>query len=147
MRCFARFGTMKCVHGGVLLLVKVHTKAYNFPKSYTPPQVFFTFFKLYKWYQIAQLSLTLNIYPNFIQSFVNAHLYGQQSLSICRFAFILEEYISKNEIFEKHGLPLLIQHLQSTDCDVQVSVHFSVCLFLSESSGRRYNFGVEMTSA
>ena len=26
----------------------------NFTKSNTPPWVFFTFFKLYKWYQIAQ---------------------------------------------------------------------------------------------
>ena len=29
-------------------------KACNFTKSNTPPWVFFTFFKLYKWYQIAQ---------------------------------------------------------------------------------------------
>ena len=29
-------------------------KAYNFPKSNTPPWVFFTFLKLYKWHQIAQ---------------------------------------------------------------------------------------------
>ena len=28
--------------------------ACNFTKSSTPPWVFFTFFKLYKWYQIAQ---------------------------------------------------------------------------------------------
>ena len=68
------------------------------------------------------------------------------SLSISKFVFILEEYNSKNEIFEKHGLPLLIQHLQSTDCDVQVSVQFPVCLFLSESSDIRYSFGVELTS-
>ena len=36
-------------HGGVLLLVKL-----NFSKSNTPLWVLFTFFKLYKWYQIAQ---------------------------------------------------------------------------------------------
>ena len=35
---------MKITHGGVLL----------FTKSNTPPWVFFTFFKVYKWYQIAQ---------------------------------------------------------------------------------------------
>ena len=29
-------------------------RAYNFTKSNTPPGVFFLFFKLYKWYQIAQ---------------------------------------------------------------------------------------------
>ena len=39
-------------HGGVLLLVKLQAFC-NFTKSNTPPWVFFTFFKLYKWYQIA----------------------------------------------------------------------------------------------
>ena len=45
----------KNTHGEVLLLV-----ACNFAKSNTPPWVFFTFFKLYKMYQIPQ-----NIYANF----------------------------------------------------------------------------------
>ena len=31
--------------------------ACNFTKSNTPPRVFLTFLKLYKWYQIAQKSL------------------------------------------------------------------------------------------
>ena len=39
---------MKNTHGIVLLL------ACNFTKSNTPSWVFFTFFKLYEWYQIAQ---------------------------------------------------------------------------------------------
>ena len=39
---------VKNTHEGVLLL------ACNFTKSNTPPWVFFTFFKLYKWYQITQ---------------------------------------------------------------------------------------------
>ena len=49
-------------HGGVLLLVKLQ-KAYNFTKSNTPPWMFFMFFKLYKWYQIAQRIKPLRI-PN-----------------------------------------------------------------------------------
>ena len=32
----------------------VKAKACNFTKIKTPPWVFFTFFKLYEWYQIAQ---------------------------------------------------------------------------------------------
>ena len=43
---------MANTHGGVLLLVQA--EACNFTKSNTPPWMFFTFFKLYKWYQIAQ---------------------------------------------------------------------------------------------
>ena len=41
---------MKNSHGGVLILAS----ACNFTKVNTPPWVFFTFLKLYKWYQIAQ---------------------------------------------------------------------------------------------
>ena len=44
-----------CSYGGVLLLVvKLQASVCNFNKSNTPPRVFFTFFQLYKWYQIAQ---------------------------------------------------------------------------------------------
>ena len=45
---------MKHTHGGLLILVKLQTSACNFTKINTPPWVFFTFFNLYKWYQIAQ---------------------------------------------------------------------------------------------
>ena len=41
-------------HGGKLILVKLQASACNFTKINTPPWVFFTFFKLYKWCQIAQ---------------------------------------------------------------------------------------------
>ena len=51
---FVQFKNVKNTDGGVLLLVKVHPEACNFTKSNTPSWVFFTFFKLYKWYQIAQ---------------------------------------------------------------------------------------------
>ena len=44
----------KNIHGGVLILVKLQAKVCNFIKINTPPWVFFTFFKLYKCYQIAQ---------------------------------------------------------------------------------------------
>ena len=61
MRRLTRFGTVctikekvKSTHGGVLLLG-------NFTKSSTPPWVFFTFFKLYKWCQIAQ-SITYRLH-------------------------------------------------------------------------------------
>ena len=42
---FVQFKNVKNTHGGVLLL---------FTKGSTPPWVFYTFFKLYKWYQIAR---------------------------------------------------------------------------------------------
>ena len=37
-----------------------HIAVWNFIKIKIPPRVFFTFFKLYKWYQIGQ-SITWNI--------------------------------------------------------------------------------------
>ena len=51
---------MKNTYGGVLLSVKFQAKACDFTKSNTPPWVLFTFFKLCKWYQIAQ-SISHNI--------------------------------------------------------------------------------------
>ena len=58
---FARFDTIcttrknvKNTHGRVILLVKLQVSACNFTKSITLPWVSFTFFELYKWWQIAQ---------------------------------------------------------------------------------------------
>ena len=48
------FKKVKNTHREVLLLVMLQAKVCNFTKSNTPPWVFFTFFELYNWYQIAQ---------------------------------------------------------------------------------------------
>ena len=53
---------VKNTHGGMLILVKLQAKACNFTKINTPPWVFFTFFKLFKWYQIAQ---RITYFPSF----------------------------------------------------------------------------------
>ena len=81
MWCFARFGTiciilknLKNSHGGVLLIHRCFSRfwncandmACNFTNSNTPPWVFFTFFNLYKWYQIAQRNISgSNLYMQF----------------------------------------------------------------------------------
>ena len=44
----------KNIHGGVFLLVKLQTSAYNFTKSKTSPYVFFMLFNLRKLYQMKQ---------------------------------------------------------------------------------------------
>ena len=51
---FEQFNNVKNTHAGVLLL----------GKSDTPPWVFFTFFKLYSWYQIAQNIIYVWRYDN-----------------------------------------------------------------------------------
>ena len=50
-----------------LFLVKLQAEACNFAKSNNPPWVSFTFFKLYKWCQIAQSIkyLILSVVPQF----------------------------------------------------------------------------------
>ena len=53
---------VKNTHGGVLILVKLQAD-WNFIKINTPPWVFFTLLKLYKWYQIAQ-RITYVIYDH-----------------------------------------------------------------------------------
>ena len=45
---------VKNTHRRVLLYVKMQVKPDNFSESNTSPWVFIAFFKLYKWYQIAQ---------------------------------------------------------------------------------------------
>ena len=58
MRSFKKgLKNVKNIHEGVLLLVKLQASA----KSNTPPWVFFTLFKLYKWYQIAQLTTYIKL--------------------------------------------------------------------------------------
>ena len=62
MRCaiwyhWYNFKKVENTHGGVLILVKL--QAFN--KINTPPWVFNTFFKLHKWYQIAQRTAVIKV--------------------------------------------------------------------------------------
>ena len=59
MRCaiwyhLYNFKNLKNIHGEVLLFVKLQARAGNFTEGNNPPWVFFMFFKLYKWYRVAQ---------------------------------------------------------------------------------------------
>ena len=45
---------VKNTNRGLLILVKLQAETCNFTKINNPPWVFFSFLKLYKWYQIAQ---------------------------------------------------------------------------------------------
>ena len=49
VRCVTWFGT----------ICSLKSESCSFTRSNTPPWVFFTFFKLYKWYQIAQSIITI----------------------------------------------------------------------------------------
>ena len=59
-KCFAQFDTICTIQKREkhpwrnATFGKERLLACNFTKSNTPPWVFFTFLKLYKWYQIAQ---------------------------------------------------------------------------------------------
>ena len=53
---------MKNTHGVVLLLVKLQASACYFTKNSTPPWMFPTLFKLYKWYQITQIITNIEIH-------------------------------------------------------------------------------------
>ena len=77
-------------HGGVLLLAKlqakltkISTSTCNFTKSSTSPWLSFTFFKLCKWYQIAQR--TRNTYYDFCCSanMLNIRLRGFDLAHYC----------------------------------------------------------------
>ena len=52
----------------------------NFTKINTPPWFFFTFFKLYKWYQIAQRTVDQKLFENTNPFLPNIRLFGDASL-------------------------------------------------------------------
>ena len=64
---------VKNTHKGVLILVKLQSEAYNFTKINTPSWVFFTYFKLYKWYHIAQRTTYLSIVQSLALSSSQIH--------------------------------------------------------------------------
>ena len=78
---------MKNTHGGVLLLVKLHAKDCNFTKSNTSPWVSFTFFKLYKCYQIVQN--ISHIWTLFVPLQSTKILWNSAHLTICQFRIFL----------------------------------------------------------
>ena len=67
---------MKNIHGGVLLLIKLQSSACNFTKSYTPPWVFFPFFKVVQMAPIREKHLVciwLLGEAKTFQSYLNVH--------------------------------------------------------------------------
>ena len=77
------FKNVTNTHERVLLLVKFQSEACNFTKSNTPAWVFFTFFKLCKWYGIAKnVSNTdeLNYVPNIFTFFQTRLVVFQKNL-------------------------------------------------------------------
>ena len=75
--------------GGELLLVKLKAKSCNSIKSKTPPYVFFTYFKVYKWYQISQ-SVSCEGLTNscFWIKFLTTFKFVQSIIAICLVAAI-----------------------------------------------------------
>ena len=97
---------VKNTHGGVLLLVKLQAEACNFTKSNTPPWVFFTFFKLSTWYQIAQRTKFL-----ILVSFPQWNLHKQHTLNqnIQRtkwFTILESQFIVNLELFCTKKIPV-----------------------------------------
>ena len=61
--------------------VSLKPEACNFTKNNTPPWVFFTFFKLYEWYQIAQSTTYLYF---FCKHILNLHIFYTHILTLIR---------------------------------------------------------------
>ena len=97
---------------------------FNFTKINTPPWVFFTFFKLYKWYQIAQRT-THNLPKS------NRWSYGKS----WRRSFLLRNVLSvKNNtpIYSNHQIiKILENYFQNMNCFpliklILVLIHFKM---------------------
>ena len=85
-------------YGGVILFVRLQTSACNLSKSNPPPAVFFTFSKLYKWYQIAQSVAFILIDLNVDESSIQTFKYRQ---TLMREAVEWKAYVKK--ILENNG--------------------------------------------
>ena len=72
---FAQFKHVKNTYRGVSILVNLQVSACNFTKINIRPWVFFTFFKLYKCYQIVQ---SATLFPQILGYFVLSDLLSQQ---------------------------------------------------------------------
>ena len=70
------FKNVKNTYGGVLLLRKSQAlKLQAVTKSNGPSWVFFTFFKLYKWYQIMQCIAFLDSFQRRVKRFLSQFLF------------------------------------------------------------------------
>ena len=70
------FKNVKNTYGGVLLLGKSQAlKLQAVTKSNSPSWVFFTFFKLYKWYQIMQCIAFLDSFQRRMKRFLSQFLF------------------------------------------------------------------------
>ena len=118
-------------HGQVFLFVKSQASAFNFTKSKTLPWVFFTFFKLYKWYQIAQrITYSVCLHSEFSHSFLCTQL------SLFFFFFLFGDIRrNSNELYFQNELTLLHKNLQDefTHLHKNDRKHFFVLLI-------RYSF-------
>ena len=106
----------KNTHEGVLILVKLQAGACNFTKINTPSWVFFRFFKLHKWYQIAQHTTHMNIQASNAQfSYsifgfdVCAHI-SQITPYYLKLYFAVGVFLQVPPIFQKH---LFLEHLST----------------------------------
>ena len=106
------FKNVKNTHGGVLILVKLQTEAF--------PWVFFTFFKLYKWYQIAQrITYSCVLTRKWFHQRQRLEIFGDKNIPIkkvamefcsgSKFSKNISNNISKKILF--HRLRLSLKHI------------------------------------
>ena len=126
---------MKNTHRGVLLLVKFQAEACNFTKSNILPWVFFTFVKLYEWYQIAQnttytlCSIEISRLP-----YINSSLCLVSSRLDSPGTFSAAQFIDW----------LVYLHLGKIDVTVDVSIHRPTKLTHIRKSFERYLLPLEL---
>ena len=106
---------VKNINGGVLLL-----EACNFTKSNSPLWVFLMFFKLHKWYQIAQSVSNMSLLTKLLQS-PSIFLLDVQT-SFTEWLILLQNVEETNKTF---SLDLLVkQFVRSNFSDYPFSIFF-----------------------
>ena len=93
---------VKSTHGGVLILVKLQDKASNFTKINTALWAFFTFFKLYKWYQIAQRITYLKWVNDLLRNLPSTYIKHIDFFQFLRLKTLKEPQILPSNISKHH---------------------------------------------
>ena len=116
---------VKNTHGGVLLLVK-------FTKSNTRPWVFFRFFKLCKWHQIAQSIAIVFVSFEYLENVIKLYKLPMSRLfrgilffiKLCLYSKLLKENYSHFPLAENFSCKLPIQPMKLLHLDLHGNFSF-----------------------
>ena len=121
----------KNTHGGVLLLVKLQIESCNSIDRNTPPLVFLTCFKLYKWQQIAQ-SIANYVILQFMNSCFSSSSVNLQL--VLKIFLLFKVCVSNVDFYEFRTMSNWMLEFEKWAPSV-ITLSYKVCFQLRSGSG------------